>query len=95
MQCTYCCFAGVNKNGLLDLLLIYYNCVGTPSSITPIGCVFTLCNPFMHYVQLFHPNWCTIVSPKLVASVRAVRRQNLADAGGMGHLVVSCLDIFA
>ena len=36
---------------------------------------YLLCNPSMHYVQLFHPNWCTIVSPKLVASVGAVRMQ--------------------
>ena len=58
------------------------------SSSRPKCYVVTLSNPFVHYVQLFHPNWCTIVSPKLVASVGAVRMQNLADGGGKGHLVV-------
>ena len=56
-----------------------------------IHCVIRLCTMHNCFTQIGG----TIVTPKLVASVGAVRMQNLADVGGMGHLVVSCLDVFA
>ena len=73
MQCTYCCFAGVNQNGLLDFLLTITialaHLLPSHQEAACLHCVIHLSTSCLH--------------PKLVASVGTVRMQYWLVVEGM------------